>query len=543
MWRVVGEKAPAFGGPRLNEGGRREGGGGSLFKGGGEDGEVGVGVGAEAGSVSALGEALGLKKSELEDFDLAEVDVPVASCRGGWSEKLVVLLLAAVYAFQKRGIFNTVRICDMCEEVGAFEGIGAPAIRRKWRELLEQRVEAALKLQAKYRWALESKERASTVVGEGVNINRRLPDGMNMRAVIAILEEIMGGGESDVQRRRRQAAKSACPPRFAPWSNLVNNPEKVGALLLVAVALESSETGFLSAADALELAGHAFEDSSSPWARPYQFRDFILRYLPIVSVDVRNSNQVLQTWLCAKSPESDEYIVQLATLARAARENSIAVQEKLKSLPIRKYLLFLSQEQDRKVFKGLIAQLTGPKFVQQQFDRRKKSIAAIVEELDLIGYYLADLDNLTSSLTYSIKSSSYKRRKMRARARAELAVTTFLRRKGEKGGRPSKLLKYSCCLGRHVEEAVAELSYGRKADRRQENASLHRGGTARLIQVWKIVSGKQCCTSGENLQLSLKTVHRAMHPARSNTVAGKQHKGYADIPFHKVRSHDKLRGL
>jgi hypothetical protein len=110
-------------------------------------------------------------------------------------------------------------------------------------------------------------------------------------------------------------------------------------------------------------------------------------------------------------------------------------------------------------------------------------------------------------------------------ARAELVVSQFMCRKGEKGGRPSKLLKYSCCLGRHVEEAVAELNYGGKADRRRKNASLHRGGTTRLVQVWKIVREKACCLTGEKLDLSLKTVHRAMHPARRNTVAGRQHKG------------------
>jgi hypothetical protein len=91
-------------------------------------------------------------------------------------------------------------------------------------------------------------------------------------------------------------------------------------------------------------------------------------------------------------------------------------------------------------------------------------------------------------------------------------------------------------LGRHVEDAVAELSYGGKDHRRREDASLHRGGTARLVQVGKLVQKKQCCTSGEKVDLSVKTVHRAMHPARRNTVAGRLHKGYADVRFHKVRN-------
>jgi hypothetical protein len=173
-------------------------------------------------------------------------------------------------------------------------------------------------------------------------------------------------------------------------------------------------------------------------------KDFLLRYLPVVAIDVRNLRQALETWLCAKLPESDEYIVQLATLARAASENSLSVQEKLKNLPVRKYLLFSPQEQDRQVFKGLIAQLTSPQFVQQQFNSRSKSIGSIVEELDSVAFYLAELDNLSSSFQYVVEPSKCRRRKMRARARAELAVTAFMRRKGKKGGRPSKLVQYSC---------------------------------------------------------------------------------------------------
>jgi hypothetical protein len=152
-----------------------------------------------------------------------------------------------------------------------------------------------------------------------------------------------------------------------------------------------------------------------------------------------------------------------------------------------------------------------------------------------VGFYLADLDRIVGLFAYAT-SSCYQCRKMRTLARVELAVSQFMRRKGNKGGRPSKLLQYFCCLGRHVEEVVAELSYGGKANRRRENTSLHLRGTTRLVQVWRIVQKKTCCLIGEKLELSIKTVHRAMHdPARRNSVAGRLHKGYADMRFHKVR--------
>lgn len=282
-----------------------------------------------------------------------------------------MLLLAAFHAFQRKDTFGIVRVCDLCEESGAFGALEAPALRRKWRELLERRVEAALRLQAKYRWFLESREKASVAVADGVSMNRRLPDGLDLQGAIAALGRILDGEESMIQRNRRHASKVACPGWAASWSSILGSPCKVKSLLLVAVAIANSESGFFSLADARELAEEAFDGEASPWARPFQFKDFLLRYLPVIAIDVRDSNQASHTRFCAKPPESDKYIVQLATLARQANQNSLAVQDKLKSLPVRKYLLYLSQEQDRRVFKGLIAQVTSPQFVQQAFGWRQ----------------------------------------------------------------------------------------------------------------------------------------------------------------------------
>jgi hypothetical protein len=56
---------------------------------------------------------------------------------------------------------------------------------------------------------------------EGVCMNRRLPNGMDLRAAIGVLERIAEGEETAEQRRKRQAAKNACPDWAAPWSSAV----------------------------------------------------------------------------------------------------------------------------------------------------------------------------------------------------------------------------------------------------------------------------------------------------------------------------------
>jgi hypothetical protein len=207
-------------------------------------------------------------------------------------------------------------------------------------------------------------------------------------------------------------------------------------------------------------------------------------------------------------------------------------------VPVLKYLRFLSTEQDRRVFKGLLAQLTGPEFVLKQYGWKRESIAAITEELGGVEFYMADLDRLLESVSYQPEQSLYQRRKKRAAARAELRVSRFMLRKGQKGGRPSILLEHSCCLGQHIERAVENIGDGDggKADRRRQNGSLHRGGRSTVTRIWVYVLQSRCCQTGELINVSRKMVHRAMHPANCRSIAGRLHVPLADVKMHKVRT-------
>jgi hypothetical protein len=285
-----------------------------------------------------LEEKLGLNEGELQGFNAEDCLIPAAACSGEWTEELIVLMLSGVHAFQGRGVFNLVRISDLCEPTDVFGGVEAIGIRRKWRELLDRGVEAIVKQRSKQMRDTESRERASTFVGQGVRMNRRLRDELDLTAVVHTLERIGKGAESEAKRLERRAKKTGCPVWAAPWSSLLGDEQKVQALLFVAIAVRDSESGFFRLKDAFELAKEAFEEDDAPWARPVFFRDFLLRYLPIVTVEVRDSNQLLETWLCAKPSQSDDYVLQLASLAQGASENSLAVQEKLKTLPVQKYL-------------------------------------------------------------------------------------------------------------------------------------------------------------------------------------------------------------
>lgn len=188
---------------------------------------------------------------------------------------------------------------------------------------------------------------------------------------------------------------------------------------------------------------------------------------------------------------------------------------------MKKYLQFLGHEKEKRVLKGLMAQLTTPEFVQREFGWRKESIARITEELNGMNQFFSGLDNL-----YHIvgAASAYQRRKQRAVAQAALKVTGFMLRKGSHGGRPSLLLQYSCCLGGVVKGLLEELDYGGKADRRRQNAALHRGGHASLDVVWLQVLHTPCCRTGDLISILRSTLHRAYKPARKDSVAGRLHR-------------------
>ncbi|GAQ85750.1 hypothetical protein KFL_002520100 [Klebsormidium nitens] len=276
--------------------------------------------------------------------------------------------------------------------------------------------------------------------------------------------------------------------------------------------------------------------------RPSRLLAFLLRYLPLISITVQAREGCKEVvLLCARPVQAHDHILQFATLAKMVREQAKETAQKARELPILKYLRFLSKEQDRRVFKGLLAQLTGADFVVKQYGWKRESIAAITEELSGAEFYMADLDQLMRSVAYKTEPSAYQRRKQRDTRRAELKVARFMLRKRREGGRPSKILAHACCLGEHIERAVENLGDGDggKAERRRQDSTLHRGGRSTVTRIWLYVLECRCCRTGELISVSRKTVHRAMHPANCRSIAGRLHVPLADVRMHKVRAEDK----
>jgi hypothetical protein len=284
--------------------------------------------------------------------------------------------------------------------------------------------------------------------------------------------------EGGVVEDRRAAKKESVAAWATPWVRIAGNPVKLTMLLEIATAINISNSGFFSLMDSHALAAKGYKDSGVRYPfdkKPAVLLDCLLRYLPVISVSVMEDATIMS--LCARPAQSEGFICQFATLASQLQEKLQEIRNKARELPMKKYLQFLGHEKKKGVLKGLMAQLTTPEFVERKFGWRKESIARITEELNGMNQFLSGLDNLYHTVG---AASAYQRRKQIAVAQAALKVTGFMLRKGSHGGRPSLLLQFSCCLGGVVEGLLEELNYGGKADRRRQDAALHRGGHASL---------------------------------------------------------------
>lgn len=360
-----------------------------------------------------------------------------------------------------RGQWNLFTVCCQVERKGVFSGFAAANLRKKWRELAQNGFQLVVRLVSAYKRRM--KERASdlTLVESGVHMCRALPDSVTMKSAIRDLSRLVELGETAISKKLKVQKKQTCPEWAEAWKPIFGDHGKLLALLDVATAISPRESGFLSFADSSALVEEAHQDSigveSTMKGRPQRLQTMLLRYLPVLSVRVDEGRETL--FFCAKPPQAHDHILQFATLARLVRARLKETEQRAKELPILKYLRFLSTEQDRRVFKGLLAQLAGVDFVIKQYKWKRESVAAITEELAGIDFYMADLDRLLESVSYQSEPSAYRRRKQRTAARAEIRVSRFMLRKGNRGGGPSKLLEHACCLGQLIERAVENLRW------------------------------------------------------------------------------------
>ena len=214
----------------------------------------------------------------------------------------------------------------------------------------------------------------------------------------------------------------------------------------------NSESGFVPVEDMMQILQAAEGDGSCtdqahcPWlhGRKNRFVSKLLQHLPVMYLDFHEvCGGNLQKSQCFTSrptggPEMLHQIVSLVAMVDTAATNT---QSKIESLPVQQYLQSMETERDRRVFKGIVAQITSDSFVRSAFNWRKGSIAAIKADLGMVDFYIADLNRLLTSVDYCATVSVSKRKAMRVKVRLALAQSGFLERK--RGGRPSLLHAYS----------------------------------------------------------------------------------------------------
>lgn len=97
----------------------------------------------------------------------------------------------------------------------------------------------------------------------------------------------------------------------------------------------------------------------------------------------------------------------------------------------------------KKMFKGLVTQLTNESFVCQTFGWKHISMAQIHQELGMADFYLADLQATLKPVEYWPTTSTSQRKRMRWQAQIKVASEArFLNSK--RGGWPSKIRQFSC---------------------------------------------------------------------------------------------------
>ena len=186
-------------------------------------------------------------------------------------------------------------------------------------------------------------------------------------------------------------------------------------------------------------------DGGCPWAiRPCTLKKKLLNYLPVITIDLNQSVSGVGavTLVSARPPDGSQFLQQLCVMASKANKAAAKTQEIIQGLPISDYLLVMDTEKDRRVFKGLVAAVTNPTFVRQNFNWSRSSIAQISEDLDVVGCFVADYHEMMHSIEYCNTASVQKRRQMRKQANLQLKLNDFLSSHGH-GGRPSLILEYS----------------------------------------------------------------------------------------------------
>ena len=231
-----------------------------------------------------------------------------------------------------------------------------------------------------------------------------------------------------------------------PWKDLCSSVPDLDALHLIGMAISASDSGFISLDTVREMVECAFleHQQSCAWlVRPSILTSKLLRYLPVMMVTrgALVSGQKTAVHVAARPPDGAQFLQQIGSLVAEVNSIDAQVQQKLRALPIKSYLAVLETERDRRVFKGLVTQITNPTFVKAAFNWQHGSMSKITEDLDAIDCYVSDIYQLLQSVDYCNTTSSAVRKRLRKSAFVRLATNNFLGSR-KRGGRPSKIRQF-----------------------------------------------------------------------------------------------------
>jgi hypothetical protein len=188
-------------------------------------------------------------------------------------------LVAVVHSYSERGQWNLFTVSCLAEREGLFADFAAAELRKKWRELAQGGFKHVVRLVTAYK--RQMKERASdlTLVESGIRMCRALPDSVTMSSAVKDLSRLVELEGTEALEKLKAQKKRSCPEWAEPWKPMFGDRAKLLALLDVAVAIECSESGFLSLSDAAVLFEEAHAESGGEGA-PNGFKASCLNTSP-----------------------------------------------------------------------------------------------------------------------------------------------------------------------------------------------------------------------------------------------------------------------
>lgn len=347
------------------------------------------------------------------------------------------------------GVTSTSVMAHVCSEL-QLTTTTAVSTLDLWHAACTKHLPSVNTFQASRRKASRLKMHSIVQISDDVQ-SSSLPEHITLTGAILTLEEMASEGFQATVTANRLKRKTSRHCAYLTtdqqlWGDLRSSVPDLDALQLVAEAIASSDSGFIQLNTVREMVESSYfeHQQQCPWVvRPITLITKLLRYLPVITIKIGASTSGVKAALhvSARPPDGSQYLQQIGALVTTANHNAAQLSERLRNLPIKSYLAVMESERDRRVFKGLVTQITNPTFVRSAFNWQQGSISKITEDLDAIDFYISDVHQMLQSVDYCSATSPAVRKRLRKKAFMRLSTNNFLSSR-KRGGRPSKIRQF-----------------------------------------------------------------------------------------------------